>query len=633
MIKLNNLGKWIIVAFASFGAGILFHYAFQSPKPIKIVETTVSPGQKPHGETTNDLNEDARKKYQKLMAEYVDYISDENNKYIGFKDFISIKKDELVQSKKYTDQDIKADEEIKHWLSSYTKIRSGNGNIETSRYSINGSVISPYKSKGACFISIGVYTSSFIDETPPTPTNSICPQAPLANTFIEDCRGGTFSLDFVLSNFEGQETAPIYIAAYAFDGSSNLYTFPLAYGTDKNISGLPPSLLAKRKHNAPVSISLKEIDRKDLENINIDITGQKGLWAYPYGLDSLAKLAPDLGLYRTSISGSDNIARLRDLPFGSNIYVQLFDPNKDGRISMVIPSSSDKIDIELPQNIFKIRSHHANPSLVIIPPNNIDEGEIVVSSMRSLKNKTTFNFDDPETQSFIMDDLDPEDTLIELKCKNKSLGIMGIRLKKNETAILNPVPKKIDKISGSIHLVKKPGTEVLPCKDCSVEIKYTDKTVNTGWHGNFNIEDIGIIDDQIELTIESQEQKFLVPLVVHNSIKRLDLNLELPDQKLIALWNMSEPTLPINGIVYGNYTYHKSYRAFLRGLDNSVTTEAMYFDDITGRPSRSKYSTSLSRFLFQDIPSGAYVLYLVAGTDIIHTRVIAVAADTTTIIY
>ena len=471
------------------------------------------------------------------------------------------------------------------------------------------------------------------DEMPPTPTNSISPQAPLANSFLEDCRGGNFSLDFVLSNFEGQETAPIYIAAYAFDGSSNSYNLPLAYGTDKNISGVPASLLAKRKHNSPVKIALKEIDRKKLENININIKGQKGLWAYPYGLDGLAKLAPELGLYRTGISGHDDIARLRDLPLGSNIYVQLFDPSKDSRINMLIPSSSNKIDIELPQNIFGIKQRHANPSLVIIPPNNLSDGEIILSSIKSLKNKTSFSFNDPDTQSFIMDDLDPEDSIVELKHKNKSLGIMGIRLKKNEIVILNPVPKKIDRIAGSIHLVKNPNTEMLPCNDCSVEIKYTDKSVNTGWHGNFNIDDIGIIDDQIELLIENQEQKFLVPLVVHNNIKKLDLNLELPDKKLIALWNRSEPTLPINGMIYGNYTYHKSYRAFLRGLDNSVVTEAMYFDDNTGRPSRSKYSTSLSRFFFPDIPSGAYVLYLVAGPDIIHTRVINVAAETTTIIY
>ena len=633
MIKLNNLSKWIIVAFASFGAGILFHYAFQSSKPIKIVETTVSQGQKPRGEAANDLNDDARKKYQELMAEYVDYTSNENNKYVSFKEFISIRKDELVQNKKYTEQDIQTDEEIKRWLSSYTRPKSNAENVETSRYSINGSVTSPYKSKNNCFISIGVYTLPLNGETPPTPMNSISPQAPLANAFIGDCRGGNFNLDFILSNFEGQETTPIYIAAYAFDGASNLYSFPLAYGTDKNISGIPPSLLAKRKHNAPVKILLKEIDRKKLGNININIKSQKGLWAYPYGLDGLAKLAPDLGLYRTSISGHDDVARLRDLPFGSNIYVQLFDPNKDNRTNILIPSSSEKTDIELPQDIFKIRPHHSNPTLVIIPPNNISEGEIIVSAIRSLKNKMSFSFDDPQTQSFTMDDLDPEDSIIELKHKNKSLGIMGIRLKKNETTILNPVPKKIENIAGNIHFVKRPNAEVLPCKDYSIEIKYTDKSVNTGWNGKFSIYDIDIIDDKIELLIEGKEQKFLVPLVVHNNIKKLDLDLELPDQRLIALWNRSEPTLPINGMVYGNYTYHKSYKAFLRGLDNNVAVEAMYFDDNTGRPSRSKYSTSLSRFLFSDIPSGAYVIYLVAGVEIIHTRVINVAAGATTIIY
>lgn len=61
MMKLNNLSKWTIVILASFGAGILFHYAFQGPKPIKIVETTVNQGQKPHSEPVKDLNDEARK--------------------------------------------------------------------------------------------------------------------------------------------------------------------------------------------------------------------------------------------------------------------------------------------------------------------------------------------------------------------------------------------------------------------------------------------------------------------------------------------------------------------------------------------------------------------------------------------
>jgi hypothetical protein len=268
-----------------------------------------------------------------------------------------------------------------------------------------------------------------------------------------------------------------------------------------------------------------------------------------------------------------------------------------------------------------------------MPPNNIDYGELVVSSIRSLKNKASFSFDDPQIQSFIMNDLDPDETFVELKQKNKSLGIMGVRLRNNETTIVNPVHKKIDKLVGKVHFIKRPNTGISYCKDCSVEIKYTDKTVNIGWNGNFIIEDIGIIDDQIELLIENNEQKFLVPLVIHNNIKKLGLDLEVPDKRTIELWNRVQPTLPINGIVYGNYTYHKSYKAFLRGLDNKISIEALYFDDVSGNLSKSKYSASISKFLFPDISSGAYVLYLVAGTQIIHTRTINVAAGTTTIIY
>lgn len=626
MVKLNNLGKWSIVVLASFGAGTLFHYMFQSPAPIKVVETTVSKQKTPPEQGATPLNASARKKYQQLMAEYVDYMSSESNKYISFKEFMSIKKDELVQNKEYTEQDIQMDEEIKRWLSSPAS-------TETSRYTINGTVTSPYKNKDACSISIGIYTLPMDDEALSIPANSIRTQAPLTNTFIEDCRGGEFSLDLVLSAPEGQETIPIYIAAYAFDGNTNLYSFPMAYGTDKGISGIPPSMLAKRKHNAPVNIVLNEIDRKTLDNVNINIKGQKELWAYPYGLDGLAKLVPELGLYRTSISAHDDTARLRALPFGSNIYIQLFDPDKEGRTNILIPSSSKKMDIKLSQNIFKTRPHHSNASLIILPPNNLDDGEIIVSSAGSLKNKANFSFNDAETQTFIMDDLEPKDTLIELRHKNKSLGIMGIRLKKDETTVLNPIPKKIDKMTGRIHLIKSSDASPPPCKDYLVEIKYTDKSVNTGWRGNFNIDDINIIDDQIELLIEGAEQKFLVPLVVHNNISKLGLDLELPDKKLIARWNRSAPSLPINGMIYGNYTYHKSYKAFLRGIDNNISTEAVYFDDASGMPSGSIYSTSSSRFLFSDIPSGGYVLYLVAGTQIIHTRTVNVEAGTVTIIY
>ncbi len=621
------------MALMSFGAGILFHYLLQKPKPIEVIETNITNTPKPHNEQIVELNDSARKRYQELMAEYVNYISNEDNKYLSFKEFMSIRKDELVQNNKYTEKDRNIDNEIKQWLSSYTNSKGDLGNVETSRYSINGSVISPFKNKNDCYILIGVYTMPLNGYSPSIPTNSLSPQAPIANTFLNDCRGGNFSIDFVLSNFEGKETEPVYIAAYAFDEESNLYMFPVAFGMDKNISGIPASLLAKRKHNSLVRIPLKQIDGAALENINVNIKSQNGLWVSPYGIDAIARVAADTNLYRTIISGSDDIARLRKLPFGSNIYIQIFDPNKETRISMVVPSSSQATYIELPREIFRTRTKSANPILVLIPPNNIEQGELIISSIKSIKNKASFSFNNYDLRPLIVEDLDPSDSIIELKQNNESLGIIGVKLRKNEITVLNPIPKSIDKISGKIRFIKASDKQSIYCTDCSVDIKYTDKSVKTGWSGNFNIMQTSIIDDQIELSIEANGQRFLVPLIIHSNIKKLNLDLKLPDQKLLALWDRTEPTLPINGRIYGNYEYHQSYKAFIKGLDNKIALEALYFDEATGTPSRTRYSSSFSRFLFTDVPSGSYVLYLTTVTGIIHTRLINVETGTTTIIY
>ena len=152
------------------------------------------------------------------------------------------------------------------------------------------------------------------------------------------------------------------------------------------------------------------------------------------------------------------------------------------------------------------------------------------------------------------------------------------------------------------------------CRECRIELKYTDKTTSCNSSGEFTISDIGIIDDQLEVLIDSKDQRFIIPLLVHNDSKKIELNLELPNKKLIDLWNKTNPTLPINGIVYGTYTYHKSYRAFLKGVGGNTIYEGKYFDDNTGQPSRNTYSTSslnnktgFSKFIFPDVAKGTYI--------------------------
>jgi len=620
-----------MVILLSFGAGALFLYMVQGQKPIRIIETVVETTPIPKGEQASDLSDDARKKYQELMAEYTDYISGEENRDISFKEFMSIKKDKMVQDKKYTEKDIQIDEEIKRWFNSYTNSQNTD-NTETNRYSINGTVTTPYKNKSACYISINIYLQP-VDEITPK-------EAPLATTFIDDCRGGEFSLDFLLSNFTDQETPPIYIAAYAFNGRSPLYLLPLAYGTDEKINGIPPSLLAKRKKNDPVKIQLKEINKAELETVTLNIKSQPSLWMTAYGVDSISKLAPELGIYQTNISGQDSIARLTGLPLASNVYTQIFNPNKENRINIIIPTFAGKINMELPESVLNIKNHYPNPSLVILTPNNINNGEFVLSSKKSLKNKNILTFDKFTKEPLVISDMDPEESLLELKHNNVSLGIMSIKLKNNETLIVNPIPKKIDNLIGTVSYIKNSATQNHSCNDCRVELKYTDKNVNTNSYGNFSINNIGIIDSQLEIAIDSKELRFIIPLLIHNDIKKIELNLEIPNKKLVELWNKTTSTLPINGIVYGKYTYYKSYKVFLKSINNNTVYEGKYFDDNTGLPSSNKYSTSslsnktgFSRFMFPDIAPGTYVFYVIAGSNIIHSRLINVEAGVITIIY
>jgi len=631
MIKLNNLSKWIIAILLSFGAGALFLYLVQSPKPIRIIEKTVRQPMLPKSEQAIDLSDNARKKYQELMAEYTEYVGSGVHNDISFKEFMSIKKGKLVQNKKYTTEDIQTDEEIKRWFNSYTNVKNTK-RIETNKYSINGTIISPYKNRHSCYISVSIYSQPLEEMTPK--------EAPLATVLLDDCRGGSFSLDFLLSNFEDQETPPTYIAAFAFDVASSLYLWPLAYGTDNKINGIPPSLLASRKNNDPIKIQLKEINTQRLDNITLSIKSEPNLWTTIYGVDSISRLAPELGIYKTGISDNDGIARLTGVPMVSNIYTQIFDPNKDRKLNMIIPTFVGKIDLEIPKIIFSDKTHYSNPSLVIFPPNNIDSGEFVLSSKRSLKNKSVLEFDNSTKEPLIVDDLDVEGSLLELKYNNTSLGLMPIKLKKNETLIVNPIPKKIEKLAGTISYIKGSFSQDSFCNDCKIELKYTEKNTNTDSHGKFVIKNIALIDDQLEVLLEVREQRFIIPLIVHNDIKNIELNLEIPDNKLITLWNKTIPTLPINGIVYGSYPYHKSYRAFLKSIDGNIIYESKYFDDTTGLPSRTKYSTSLfnnkvgfSKFIFPDVTAGEYILYIVAGSDIVHSRLVNVEQGITTIIY
>jgi len=587
------------VAIIAFLAGYGAHY-YMLRNNVSGKSDVKGPGTPPvfisNVDKKNEPSKEARAEYTKLASEYLEYIRDiEPEDRISFQEFLAMRKNELIQKGRFTEGAAKIDDEISRWQ---------NEGDEANVYTINGAVdCSNIKEKNS-IIMVAVFV--------PSSLSGVLPEQSSAFTFT-DCYKRQFDLDLESTSEITAESYTVSIVATAF---SNRSFVPIASGKDKTVEGVPLSMLTKRKNNAEVKIRLYDLKDKMIGTA-VTVSGRGGDILSLYGLDNIAKFIPDFNTFKTTVFGMDGTATLNSLPIGSNICFESFNPEKpDKKATLITQTLYNRSEITIPADAFVKKA----PSVIIIPPRNVPEGDIVILS-RSLKNKLTRHFNNfrPTTINYS----DTEDAVLDLRIGNKSMGLMPLFIKKDAVTVVEPSHKRINKLCGKINI------EGGACKNCSIKIKYTDKSTTSDAMGRFCLNDINIIDSSLELFIDSDEQNIIATIPVFYSHKDLIVVLSAPGAKLLRQWNNIAPTIPVNGFIYGDHAYYKSYHAFISGLDNNTNREALYIDDITGLPSKNNFSTSsdqnnagFGKFIFPDVPQGRYILYLLTPDKIIHSRLI-----------
>jgi hypothetical protein len=638
----KTLLKWSIIIILAFSAGFIYRsYVNRSQKYDQgpVTGTTAFNTIAYKNDDQGQMSDEAKKNYHDLISEYFNYIRDEDNdKDTSFADFVSIRRSELVQQGKYSSEQEKREQQVLEWYNKLNEINTIPG-YEMNTYNVSGTVLSTNKGQSLCSMGdrryLNILVAAYLNQ--PTqdlysvvPNNSLIPEQPLDYSIVE-CENGNFQLSFMLGNQIDKESPPVYFVAYVFLATTNSYLAPIAVGIDKKISGIPPSILSKRKKNQPITIKVQEL-KTATPYSEISITTPKGTMVMPYGLDGIASMMPEFSMFRTTISGADGVARLKPLPFSSNILIEM-SYAKNTRSFFVVPTFSDLININVPA----IKENKSN-SLLVIPPTNMKEGEIIIFS-KTDANKAAIKFNNQDRKPIFIDDLKPVETFLELRSKDyKSLGLMPVKIREEALSIVEPSPRHIEKIVGKIYLINSLSENNIPCKGCSISVKYTDRTSSSDENGSFVINDISIIDNLAQIEIDSGSTNIAYPIIVHRPMRTLRLDIVAPSKNLLRAWNQSVPTMPGYGVVFGSHP-KRSFHAFLIGLDFPYSAEAYYFADQDNSPSKKLFATpyepsdtGFGKFIFPNMKPGDYVLYLLTNEKILHTRVISVNAGKITLI-
>ncbi|MFH1223652.1 MAG: hypothetical protein V1647_04850 [Pseudomonadota bacterium] len=590
----------ILFVFFAFVAGYFIRDSVNTPAEQKNTEQVTVPRQPAfvtNSEAVEELSPVARERYITLAAEYLAYIRElpEENRP-SFGEFMN---------KNRTAGNV--DDEIRGWQEK---------NDTKDIYTINGRVYcDSLRNKN-----IDVMVAVFV----PSDLTSVMPQHPSGITFT-DCHKKQFSIQLELISPYGESSIPVSVSAYGFERSK---TNPSAFGTNNDIKDVPVRMLAERKDNPEVTIKLLELKRS-MPDSSISIETVGGQIISLYGLDNITKLMPDFNVFKTTVSDSTGNAQIKGLAPGSNLLIELMNSDgSDKKISFITQTSAGDTKVSVPRSALEKESG----SFVIIPPGNLPDGDITILS-RTLNDKTSKHFDNTRFSPLFFALTDNKNASLDLKTGNKSMGVMPLFLKKDAVVVIEPSPKFISRLCGKISS----GSGKRPIY--SVGVKYTDKQTTTNKSGAFCLSDVNIIDSNIEVRISSDEQDFIVTVPVIYSHRELYLNITAPGKEILKKWSKIIPSVPVNGVIYGDYPYYKSYHAFISGIDENITTEATYIDDKTWLPSKDKFSTSFARgsagfgrFMFANVKPGRYVIYLLAPENIIHSRIIKVESGKITIV-
>jgi len=355
-----------------------------------------------------------------------------------------------------------------------------------------------------------------------------------------------------------------------------------------------------------------------------------------YGVDLISKLYDGSKISRSAVASLDEVIRLRSMPAGSSVLVisNTVDPEdrieKDFCFETTI--NNNDATITLPQ---KTRCAIDDSCLLIIKPYNMHTAEISVYSKDPKFRKSKIMGDQ---DNWFIENVNFKEGILELKINNESFGLMKIEPIKNKTLIIEPGYKTINLFSGNIKKINSSSTSPVACSKCRVSVRFSEKESHCGENGTFNINDLKTIDNSLNINVDGDDVATTINILSMYPQKELILNSNIPSKTVLKEWSLYAPTTPGKSVVYGEFPYYKGYKSFLIGVDNQVIKEAIYFNK-SNLPDKKMYSTSymstdhnFGKFVFNDVSNGKYVLHLISGDKIIHSRIVYVENGRTLVI-
>lgn len=580
-----------------------------------------------NSEKKQRLGQEAQTKYHYLLAEYLEYIKQkEQAAPPSFEDFLSERKDKMIQDNTYTEEDDKLDKEITAWY-------KGQSSIEKGRdiYTINGTV-SNISENSNNDVMVSAYLNKINKLRPTVPIGHIMPEQAIYYGYTEKLQND-FEFNVNLSGYQNSENTSVNVVAALIPNNVPYNLQATMAGFSYETSEIPLSILSKRKDNQPVKIKLKELQKKeDQSKITIkDI--YNGAIVSMYGIDLISKLDKDIKISRSTISSS-NVAVLGQAPFGSNLFISSNNTNKEADTSKDISFetiiNSHETQITLP---IKPKCKIGNSCLLIIKPSNMPLVDISIYSKEPRFKKSRSLYGD---DVWFIDNVNFKEGILELRFEDNIIGLMRLRPEQNRTTIIEPFYRKIDLFTGKIKKIEL-NTEK-ECSNCDLSIRLSEQDINCDKNGVFKTKDISVLDTSINIDVNSNDAAATINILSMYPQKQMILYSRIPTISTINTWNMYAPTTPNNSFLYGEFPYHKSYKAFIIGIDNNTAKQAVYFNS-SNLPDKDVYSTDylavnpgFGRFLFNDLVKGRYILYLVSNNKIIHSRVIQVEQKRTLVI-
>ena len=607
----------ILFTIVSFTAGYII--SNQAVEEVKASKSSISttPSIQVEPATVDKMPETTQKRYYELVAEYIKYTKD-NESYgtpMSFSEFLSSKRDKLIQENKYSSLDEKIYGEIFKW---YENINNGiHAGSESFEYNVRGDI---YGVDLDTINNTNMLVGTYLEQT----AGHVASELPLSYCYIND-DNKSFDMKMTLKGSHGIENQAIYLYALAIPKLVPYNVSPIMRGYDEKINGLSPSLLSKRRSNEPASIKMRKI--KDGTSSQLTISSlQPGLMLSMYGVESISSIDPDINISRTTITTQDGIARFKSIGSGSSTIIEA---HNSFRIKTSILGDTN---IEFPAT----RSCDGANCLLVIKPHNIDVAEVTIYANCSKLVSHTLN---TTSTNKLFSNIYADSVLLELNSDNNTLGLMKVDLYKEGLLIIEPHPTLIKTLRGRIKKISTgPKQKKRPCVRCNLTAKYSDSEAVTTTSGAFYMENLKSINDSIYINIDSGDIKAVMNIPVMYPQKELVLNIEIPSISLVNAWSAIAPTTPNNTTLYGQYPYDRNYRVFAVGVDMDVVKEALYINS-TGYPDKSIkaanfYTTDAGygRFFFNNLPLGEYVLYFISNNKIIHSRLVSTNKGRITIV-